>query len=154
MLRTDAMLADFLTFLDDKVGKGKYLVAVTGDHGIPPIPEDAAAPEVGAARPLQARHRRLLHLRHAHRPLRPARGALVVLSLRRPRRQLTSNGGVWVDGGIYLNTKQPPPCLCRARLPPPRRVEQLVCDAVNTAAIPGVWLLRQRSRSSKTAWPA
>lgn len=42
-LRSDALMADFLTFLDEKVGKGKYVVLVTADHGICPIPEGAAA---------------------------------------------------------------------------------------------------------------
>jgi len=42
-LRSDAMMADFLKFLDEKVGKGKYVVLVTADHGICPNPEVSAA---------------------------------------------------------------------------------------------------------------
>ena len=38
-LRSDRMLANFLHFLDDKVGAGKYLVCVTADHGVCPLPE-------------------------------------------------------------------------------------------------------------------
>jgi hypothetical protein len=42
-LRSDAQLADFLSFLDEKVGTGQYAVAVTADHGICPLPELSAA---------------------------------------------------------------------------------------------------------------
>jgi hypothetical protein len=38
-LRSDRVLADLLHFLDDKVGTGKYLVCLTADHGICPLPE-------------------------------------------------------------------------------------------------------------------
>lgn len=38
-LRSDAMMAAFLEFLDKEVGKGKYLLAITADHGICPLPE-------------------------------------------------------------------------------------------------------------------
>ena len=48
-LRSDRQLADLLKFLDDTVGKGKYLLCLTADHGICPLPE------VSAARGLDAR---------------------------------------------------------------------------------------------------
>lgn len=38
-LRSDALMADFLSFLDAKVGRGQYLMAVTADHGICPLVE-------------------------------------------------------------------------------------------------------------------
>ncbi len=54
-LRSDRMIADLLNFLDEKVGKGKYVFAVSADHGVCPLPEFAekqghatgrAAPEI------------------------------------------------------------------------------------------------------------
>ncbi len=42
-LRSDAMMADFLKFLDEKVGKGRYVVLVSADHGICPNPEVSVA---------------------------------------------------------------------------------------------------------------
>lgn len=42
-LRSDAMMAEFLKFLDATVGKGKYLLCLTADHGICPVPEVSAA---------------------------------------------------------------------------------------------------------------
>lgn len=38
-LRSDALMAELLRFLDEKVGKDQYLLAVTADHGICPTPE-------------------------------------------------------------------------------------------------------------------
>ncbi|HXD87779.1 MAG TPA: alkaline phosphatase family protein [Urbifossiella sp.] len=42
-LRTDALLADLLRFLDSRVGHGNYALALTADHGVCPIPEQSAA---------------------------------------------------------------------------------------------------------------
>jgi hypothetical protein len=41
-LRSDALMADLLKFLDEKVGKGNYVVAITADHGVCPLPEFSA----------------------------------------------------------------------------------------------------------------
>lgn len=38
-LRSDLIVKELLTFLDEKVGKDKYVVAMTADHGICPLPE-------------------------------------------------------------------------------------------------------------------
>ena len=42
-LRTDALLADLLRFLDARVGHGNYTLALTADHGVCPVPEQSAA---------------------------------------------------------------------------------------------------------------
>ncbi len=39
LLRLDRELGEFLNFLDEKVGKGNYLVALSADHGMMDIPE-------------------------------------------------------------------------------------------------------------------
>lgn len=140
MVRTDAMLADFFTFLDDKVGKGKYLVAVTGDHGVVPIPEDAAAPEIGTpARRFKpgvvvAFINDVLTARYG-----PPAGSIWFSHYEDPRRHLTSNGGVWVDGGVYLSREATDALQRSGKIASLRDVEQLVCDAVNSAGIPGVY---------------
>jgi predicted AlkP superfamily pyrophosphatase or phosphodiesterase len=38
-IKLDRVIADFLTYLDKRVGPGNTLVAVTGDHGVAPVPE-------------------------------------------------------------------------------------------------------------------
>jgi hypothetical protein len=42
MLRLDASLGDFLAFLDDTVGRERYCLALSSDHGVVPLPELAA----------------------------------------------------------------------------------------------------------------
>jgi predicted AlkP superfamily pyrophosphatase or phosphodiesterase len=42
-LRTDLILRDLLTMLDAKVGRGRYVLALTADHGVCPLPEAAKA---------------------------------------------------------------------------------------------------------------
>ena len=39
LLRLDKTLGDFLDYLDKRVGKNRYVVAMTGDHGVAPLPE-------------------------------------------------------------------------------------------------------------------
>lgn len=38
-LRTDKLVADLLAFLDATVGKGKYTLVLSADHGVSPVPE-------------------------------------------------------------------------------------------------------------------
>src|SRR5262245_27282038 len=49
-LRSDRQMADLLRFLDETVGKGKYLLCLTADHGICPLPEVSAARGLDAKR--------------------------------------------------------------------------------------------------------
>jgi hypothetical protein len=41
-LRTDRLLRELLTFLDQRVGVGNYALVLTADHGVCPLPEAAA----------------------------------------------------------------------------------------------------------------
>lgn len=43
LLRLDRELGAILGLLDERVGRGGYLVALSGDHGVAPVPEIAAA---------------------------------------------------------------------------------------------------------------
>lgn len=49
-LRTDALLKDLLSFLDDKVGKESYYFALSADHGVCPLPEFAQQQGIKAGR--------------------------------------------------------------------------------------------------------
>jgi hypothetical protein len=42
-LRSDLVVRDLLAFLDARVGKGRYVVVLTSDHGVCPLPETARA---------------------------------------------------------------------------------------------------------------
>ena len=41
-LRSDRIVRNLLAFLDDKVGKGRYVMGISADHGICPLPEVSA----------------------------------------------------------------------------------------------------------------
>ncbi len=43
LYQLDRSLGDFFSYLDDKVGKGNYVVALSADHGFAAIPEQTAA---------------------------------------------------------------------------------------------------------------
>ena len=49
-LRSDRLVADILATLDAKVGKGKYVVVLSADHGICPLPEVSRARKLDAGR--------------------------------------------------------------------------------------------------------
>ncbi|MFO0822739.1 MAG: alkaline phosphatase family protein [Gemmataceae bacterium] len=49
-LRSDAIIADLLKFLDAKVGPDQYLLGITADHGICPLPEASRAKGLDAKR--------------------------------------------------------------------------------------------------------
>jgi len=49
-LRSDLIVKELLSCLDAKVGKGRYLLALSADHGICPIPEVARARGIDAGR--------------------------------------------------------------------------------------------------------
>ncbi len=50
LARLDGTLADLLAHLDTRVGAGRYVVALSGDHGVSPVPEQAAALGLDAGR--------------------------------------------------------------------------------------------------------
>jgi predicted AlkP superfamily pyrophosphatase or phosphodiesterase len=49
-LHSDRIMADLLDFLDNQVGKGRYLLVLSADHGVCPIPELARARGLTAGR--------------------------------------------------------------------------------------------------------
>lgn len=49
-LRSDALMAQMLKYLDDTIGENHYAIVLTSDHGICPIPEVAAAKGLDAKR--------------------------------------------------------------------------------------------------------
>ncbi len=49
-LRSDLIVKDLLEFLDSRVGKGRYVLALTADHGVCPLPEVARSQGKNAGR--------------------------------------------------------------------------------------------------------
>ncbi len=52
LARLDVRLASFFAKLDKAVGRDNYVLAVTGDHGVSPVPEQMAALGLGGGRVL------------------------------------------------------------------------------------------------------
>ena len=76
-LRSDRQLTEFLGFLDEQVGKGKYLLAITSDHGVCPLPELASAAGKDAGRITQRACRRGREVSFGEIQSRYAKGQLV-----------------------------------------------------------------------------
>jgi len=49
-LRSDRLVEELLAYLDEKVGKGRYVVALSSDHGVCPLPEVSRAKGKAAER--------------------------------------------------------------------------------------------------------
>lgn len=54
LYKIDAALGEFFDFLDRKVGEGRWVAALTADHGAPPAPENAKKLGVEGARRVSA----------------------------------------------------------------------------------------------------
>jgi hypothetical protein len=50
LARLDRALGGFFADLDRLVGRGRYVVAFTGDHGVAPVPEQMEAAGMDAGR--------------------------------------------------------------------------------------------------------
>src|SRR5262249_17456143 len=89
-LRSDLIVHDLLACLDDKVGKGRYILGLTSDHGICPLPEVTKQSGKAADRMVP-----LGLLSAAEQNLRNALGVP------------DDDGSFWIEaaneGGIYLN---------------------------------------------------
>jgi hypothetical protein len=92
-LRSDIIVAKLLSHLDKTVGKGRYLVALTADHGICPIPEVAKSKGKDAER-------------LSGKKLRASAEAFLNKSFGGPQK----NQALWIDatsnGWVYLNPKR------------------------------------------------
>lgn len=88
-LRSDRIVKDLLSCLDEQVGRGHYLLALTADHGVCPLPEVSRAKGLEAGR------------------LDPKKLAQEADSFLRKRYGKAGDTARWVeavnDGGIYLN---------------------------------------------------
>ncbi|MCS7270565.1 MAG: alkaline phosphatase family protein [Gemmataceae bacterium] len=99
-LRSDRVLAELLHFLDQQVGTGKYIVALTADHGICPLPEVSRQRHIFAQR---VDVRRLVQLAEEHLSRVYGSPPAQVVSAVGPRKT------VWFEAvslpWLYLNPK-------------------------------------------------
>ncbi len=96
LVRLDKDLGDLLAHLDQKVGHGNYILALSADHGVVPVPEDMASTGADAGvlsiAELQERMEKALE------PFNYAKPALARIT----------EGNVYFSPGVYARLKQAP----------------------------------------------
>ena len=94
-LRSDRTMQEFLAFLDAEVGKGKYLLALTADHGVCPLPEVSASKGLPAKRlsvkRLIAAAEEHLHAKYDGSPIDPRSKVRWIESVQPPWLYLNEN---------------------------------------------------------------
>jgi predicted AlkP superfamily pyrophosphatase or phosphodiesterase len=97
LVRLDADIADLFAHLDKTVGRGNYVVALSADHGVVPIPEDMGATGADAGR---------LHLPEVQARIEKA---LEPLSYPKPAVARITGSDIYFVPGVYdrLRTDAP-----------------------------------------------
>jgi predicted AlkP superfamily pyrophosphatase or phosphodiesterase len=121
-LRLDESLGEFLTFLDEHVGKDRYVLALTADHGALPLPEEAALRGVADAR-------RVLEADYRAQVDAAVAAALARLGAPPEVRRHTDEDGVWLDAAAAEAAGVAPPAL-RAAVADALRGLDFVADAL------------------------
>jgi len=93
LVRLDHDLGELFAHLDQTVGRGNYVVALSADHGVVPIPEDMAATGADAG---------VLHLRELQERLEKA---LNDLNYPKPAIARVTAGDIYFAPGIYERLK-------------------------------------------------
>jgi predicted AlkP superfamily pyrophosphatase or phosphodiesterase len=93
LVRLDKDLADLFAYLDQKVGRGNYVVAFSADHGVVPVPEDMQKTGVDAG---------LLHLPEAQASIEKA---LEPFNFAKPAVARITGSDVFFVPGVYEKLK-------------------------------------------------
>jgi predicted AlkP superfamily pyrophosphatase or phosphodiesterase len=112
LLRLDQDLGDLFLTLDKKVGRGNYVVALSADHGVVPVPEDMQKTGADAG---------VLHLPDVQERIEKA---LEPLNYAKPAIARITGSDVYFAAGVYEKLKTDPPLM------------RTVLDAIKSA--PGV----------------
>jgi predicted AlkP superfamily pyrophosphatase or phosphodiesterase len=99
LARLDRDLAEFFTHLDNTVGRGKYVVAFSSDHGVSPIPEDLRKSGIDAGR---------LNLEQVRNRIEQA---LEPFHLAKPSVSRIDGADVYFTPGTYAKVKSDPQAL-------------------------------------------
>jgi predicted AlkP superfamily pyrophosphatase or phosphodiesterase len=93
LIRLDEDLADLFSHLDAKVGRGNYIVALSADHGVGPIPQDMQSTGADAG---------VLHVQEVQERMEKA---LEPFNYKKPAVARITNTGVYFSSGIYDRLK-------------------------------------------------
>jgi len=99
LARLDEDLGELLAHLDHKVGRGNYIVALSADHGVAPVPEDMATTGVDAD---------VLSLPDLHERME---NALQPFNYTKPAIARMAEGNVYFSPGIYGRLTRDPAAL-------------------------------------------
>ncbi|HEX8837845.1 MAG TPA: alkaline phosphatase family protein [Candidatus Acidoferrum sp.] len=94
LIRLDKDLGDLLAHLDQKVGRGNYVVALSADHGVVPIPEDMLTTGADAG---------VLHLPEFQERIEKV---LAPFPLPKPAVARINGGEIYFAPGVYDKLKQ------------------------------------------------
>lgn len=99
LVRLDKDLGDLLAHLDRKVGRENYILALSADHGVVPVPEDMAKTgvETGVLKVSELQER--------------MENALGPFNYTKPTIARMAEGNVYFSTGIYSRLKQDPAAL-------------------------------------------
>ena len=89
LIRLDKDVGNLLAHLDQKVGRGNYIVVLTADHGVAPVPEDMQTTGADAG---------LLHLPELQDKIEKA---LEALQYPKPAVALVNGGDIYFAPGVY-----------------------------------------------------
>ena len=99
LVRLDKDLGELLAHLDRKVGRGNYIVALTADHGVVPVPEDMVKTGVDAG---------VLKVSELQERMESALESFNYTKLAIAR---VAEGNVYFSAGVYGRLKQDPTAL-------------------------------------------
>jgi len=99
LIRLDRDLAELFAHLDSKVGRGNYVVALSADHGVAPVPEQIAATGVDAG---------VLHVPEVQEKIAKA---LEPFNYSKPVVARIANTEVYFATGIYDRLKSDGPAM-------------------------------------------
>jgi predicted AlkP superfamily pyrophosphatase or phosphodiesterase len=136
-VQTDRLLADFLGYLDKNVPGGlkNVVVVLTADHGVSPIPEDAAGAPFGldAGRFDTGAVTKTVADALTARYGQPEGGSWFSQS------EDGKRSGAFVEGYVYLEPAAVAKVIADGKAKGRREIESVACEAVNAANIPGVY---------------
>jgi hypothetical protein len=95
-LRTDLIMKELLSYLDSKIGKGKYVLGMSADHGVCPLPEVSRSKGKDVSRISRAQLRK-----QADEFLDQAFG--VEQGARGSDKPEKSSGATWFEGGLLAD---------------------------------------------------
>src|SRR5271157_5023949 len=99
LVRLDKDLGELLAHLDQNVGRGNYIVALSADHGVAPVPEDMAKTGFDAG---------VLSVSELQERME---SALELFNYTKPEIAHVAEGNVYFSAGVYGRLKQDPTAL-------------------------------------------